>query len=102
LENDLLPVQWLISARNDLATIIEYIAERNDVAALELQEDIERAASQLPQHPYLYRLGRVAGTREIVVHPNYLVVYRIQPALIEIVAVLHSRQQYPVKDSGKR
>lgn len=91
----MLPVQWLITARNDLATIIEYIAERNDIAALALQEDIERATSQLPQHPYLYRPGRVAGTREIVVHPNYLVVYRIQPAVIEIVAVLHSRQQYP-------
>jgi plasmid stabilization system protein ParE len=41
----LLPVQWLISARNDLAAIIEYIAERNDVAVRDLQEDIERAAS---------------------------------------------------------
>lgn len=91
----MLPVQWLTKARNNLATIIEYIAERNDVAALELQEDIERAASQLPQHPYLYRPGRVAGTREIVVHPNYLVVYRIRPAVIEIVTVLHTRQQYP-------
>ena len=91
----MLPVQWLTKARNNLATIIEYIAERNDVAALELQDDIERAASQLPQHPYLYRPGRVAGTREIVAHPNYLVVYRIRPAVIEIVAVLHTRQQYP-------
>jgi len=92
----MLPVQWLTKARNNLATIIEYIAERNDVAALELQEDIERAASQLPQHPYLYRPGRVAGTREIVVHPNYMIVYRIRPTVIEIVAVLHTRQQYPV------
>ena len=83
-----------------MATIIEYIAERNDIAALELLEDIERAASQLPQHPYLYRPGRVAGTREIVVHPNYLVVYRIQPTMIEIVAVLHSRQQYPNTGRG--
>lgn len=93
----MLPVQWLPKAGDQLATIIEYIAERNDSAALQLQEDIERAASQLPQHPYLYRLGRVAGTREIVVHPNYLVVYRIRPAVIEIVAVLHTRQQYPAK-----
>jgi toxin ParE1/3/4 len=78
-----------------LATIIEYIAERNDVAALDLADDIERATSQLPQHPYLYRPGRVAGTREIVVHPNYPVVYRVQATVIEIVTVLHSRQQYP-------
>lgn len=95
----MLPVQWLSSARDHLATIIEYIAERNDVAALRLQEDIENAVSQLPQHLYLYRRGRVAGTREIVVHPNYLVVYRIEPTAIEIVAVLHSHQAVPVKSS---
>lgn len=91
----MLPVQWLAKARANLATIIEYIAERNDIAATELQDDIERAASQLPQHPYLYRPGRVAGTREIVVHPNYVVVYRVRPTAIEIVNVLHSRQKYP-------
>jgi len=91
----MLPIQWLPQARDNLATIIEYIAERNELAALDLADDIERATSQLPQHPYLYRPGRVAGTREIVVHPNYLVVYRIQPTVIEIVTVLHSRQQYP-------
>jgi toxin ParE1/3/4 len=91
----MLPVQWLAKANINLATIIAYIAERNDVAASELQNDIERAVSQLPQHPYLYRPGRVAGTREIVVHSNYVVVYRVLPTVIEIVAVLHSRQQYP-------
>jgi len=91
----MLPIQWLPQARDNLATIIEYIAERNELAALDLADDIERATSQLPQHPYLYRPGRVAGTREIVVHPNYLVVYRIQTTVIEIVTVLHSRQQYP-------
>ena len=91
----MLPIQWLAKASSNLATIINYISERNDTAAEELQDEIERAASQLPQHPYLYRLGRVAGTREIVVHPNYVVVYRVKPTVIEIVNVLHSRQQYP-------
>lgn len=91
----MLPVQWLENARANLVSIIEYIAERNDFAALSLQEDIERAVSQLPLHPYLYRPGRVTGTREIVVHPNYLVVYRVLPQVIEIVAVLHTRQKYP-------
>ncbi|HEY2607619.1 MAG TPA: type II toxin-antitoxin system RelE/ParE family toxin [Paraburkholderia sp.] len=58
-------------------------------------EAIEQATSQLPQHPYLYRLGRADGTREIVVHPNYLVIYRVTSIAIEIVAVVHARQQYP-------
>jgi len=43
----------------------------------------------------LYRPGLVAGTREIVVHPNYVVIYRVTISAIEIINVLHSRQQYP-------
>jgi len=93
----MLPVRWLPDARIKLTTILTYIAERNDVAASKLQDEIERATSQLPQHPYLYRPGRVPGTREIVVHHNYMIVYRDRPSVIEIVSVLHSRQQYPAK-----
>lgn len=91
-------IQWLESARGNLATIIDYIAERNVVAAADLLDDIERAVSQLAGYPYLYKPGRVAGTREIVVHPNYIVVYRVRMTVIEIVAVLHARQQYPADD----
>ena len=88
-------VSWLETASRDLDEILGYIEDRNLLAALNLQREIEHAVSQLPQHPYLYRLGRVPGTRELVVHPNYLVVYRLTADAIEIIDVLHSRQQYP-------
>ena len=45
--------------------------------------------------PYLFRLARVTGTREHVVHPNYIVVYQVGNDAIDILRVLHSRQQYP-------
>jgi toxin ParE1/3/4 len=91
----MLPVEWRAEASADLEEIISYIADRNLSAAEGLYEAIEHATSQLPLHPDLYRLGRVAGTREIVVHPNYLVIYHITSTAIEIVAVVHARQQYP-------
>ena len=81
-------------ARAQLSEILEYISDRNLVAASELYKNIEAAISALPQPPYLYRYGRVPGTREIVVHPNCLVVYRVTNR-IEIVTVLHARQEYP-------
>ena len=90
-----LPVLWRSKAQADLAAILEYIAERSPQAAIELYDDIERVVSQLSHHPYLYRLGRVAGTRELVANPNYIVVYRVSADAIEIVSILHSRQQYP-------
>jgi addiction module RelE/StbE family toxin len=87
-------VEWRPEARAELRVILEYILERNTLAASSLSESIEAATTALPDHPYLYRLGRIPGTREIVVHPNYLVVYRITD-WIEIVTVLHARQEYP-------
>lgn len=87
-------VEWRPEAVADLWEILEYIDERNPQAAEELYAEIERATSALPEHPYLYRLGRVLNTREIIVHPNYLVIYRLTDRL-EILSVLHARQQYP-------
>jgi addiction module RelE/StbE family toxin len=89
-----LPVIWRAEARADLLAIITYIAERNVDAAERLQAMIEHAVERLPMHPYVHRSGRVPGTREAVVHPNYIIIYRVANA-IEILAVLHARQQYP-------
>lgn len=35
------------------------------------------------------------GTREIVIHPNYIVVYRVELACVRVGGVLHARQEYP-------
>jgi addiction module RelE/StbE family toxin len=88
-------VEWRPQARENLLSLLSYIAGRNQDAARALAKDIERATSALPDHPYLYRQGRVAGTRELVVHPNYLIVYRVTLTSIEIISVLHARQKYP-------
>ncbi len=88
-------VHWLDSALADLDTILSHIAEHNAQAAYSLYEDIDRMTAALPDRPYLYRRGRVSGTRELVIHPNYYVVYRLVNAEIQILRVMHSRQQYP-------
>jgi len=45
--------------------------------------------------PYLFRVGRKLGTREYVVHPNYIVVYAVTKDSIKIVRILHAKQEYP-------
>ena len=90
-----LTLVWRADALLDLATIIGYIAERNLPAAQRMLAAIEGCAERLPEHPFLYRTGRVDGTREAVVHPNYILIYRVGTDEIEVVNVVHSRQQYP-------
>lgn len=90
-----LKLVWRASALADLTIIIGYIAEHNLSAAEELQGAIENCAERLPDHPFLYRTGKVDGTREAVVHPNYILIYRVGTDAVEIVSVLHARQQYP-------
>jgi len=91
----MLPIQWRATARTDLAEIIGYITERNPAAATSMLATLESAIEPAAEHPYLYRPGRVPGTREVVAHPNYILVYRVAVDCIEVVNVLHARQQYP-------
>jgi len=89
-----LPLIWRPEARHDLHEITGYIADRNPAAAERIGTAIENTAERLPDHPLIHRPGRVPGTREAIVHPNYILVYRVGET-IDILAVLHARQQYP-------
>jgi len=37
-----------------------------------MRQLIEASILPAAEHPYLFRAGRVSGTREIVAHPNYV------------------------------
>ena len=88
-------VDWRPLAIEDRARIMDYIAQDNPLAAIELDEQFKDKAAQLPKHPKLYKPGRMKGTREIVVRPNYVMVYRITDNAIVILRVLHAAQQWP-------
>ncbi len=91
----MLTLRWSDEAATDPVEIIDWIEQRNAGAARNLHLAIVQTAENLPQMPLLFRPGRVAGTREHVVHPNYIVVYQVGDDAVDILRVLHSRQQYP-------
>jgi addiction module RelE/StbE family toxin len=90
-----LPLVWSRRARYDLGRILSFIRARNPKGAETVNTLIRQSTERLPAFPYLHREGRAPGTREAVVHPNYLYVYRVGSEHIEILRVLHARQPYP-------
>lgn len=90
------PLEWRPQARADLLAIVAYIAEDNPDAAQALADEIEAKAGNLPAHPKLYKPGRMKGTREMVVRPNYVVVYQESSKAVTILRVLHAAQKWPV------
>ena len=73
--SEVLELEWREAARADLLGIIDYIANDNADAATDLLVEIEEKVERLRERPKLYRRGRVPGTRDLVVRPNYIVVY---------------------------
>ena len=82
-------------ARNDL---INYIAEDNVLAALEMDDTITAAALRLEAFSLLGRPGRIDGTRELVVHQHYILVYEVVDDAIIILMVLHTSRQWPPEE----
>lgn len=91
----MLPVIWRELALDSLDTILAFIVVRNEFAAFRLQNEIEQSTLSLADYPYLGRAGRVPGTRELVINANYVVVYEVTLASVDILDVLHTRQEYP-------
>jgi addiction module RelE/StbE family toxin len=95
-----LEVKWSKPASTDFLAVISYVADKNPDAAQRLKDEIQLRIAQLPDHPRLYKPGRVDGTREIVVMPNYLIIYRETSDTLIILRVLHAARQWPTGSVG--
>jgi toxin ParE1/3/4 len=70
----------------------------NPRAATHMIERIRAAVTRLAASPALGRLGRVAGTRELVIpHTQYIVPYRVKGDVVQIITILHGAQRWPDK-----
>ncbi|OVZ63689.1 type II toxin-antitoxin system mRNA interferase toxin, RelE/StbE family [Pigmentiphaga sp. NML030171] len=86
---------WTFEAIGDREAIYDYIEADNPVAALALDELFEEKSGRLVDHPDVGRPGRVAGTRELVVHRHYVLVYDMTGEKIRVLRVLHAARQWP-------
>lgn len=86
---------WTDEARQDQAAIIGYIAADNLAAADAFLDRIIERTDTLPHHPHAFRKGRLPGTREMVIHPHYILVYATRDDGVTILRLLHSARNWP-------
>ena len=89
-------IVWTEPARQDLRDTFEHIAEDSSKAARSLLAEIKERVCVLVNQPQLGRVGRVEGTRELVLTgTNYILPYRVKDQQIQILAVFHTARQWP-------
>ena len=79
-------------ARRD---VWEYIAKDNPYAALEMDDLFDEAATRLGAHPNSGFSSDILGTRELVVHANYRLIYQVEADTIWILALMHTARHWP-------
>ena len=89
-------LRWTLPAVEQLQGIFEYIADDNAAAALRTVERIRLSIRQASRMPYAGRMGRVAGTREVIVPgTSYIVAYRVPGDAVHVLAILHGARKWP-------
>jgi plasmid stabilization system protein ParE len=88
-------VSWRQQAVDDMAAISRYVAAHSPISAHRLLDQIVDQVELLATYPLLGKIGLSPGTRELVVHKHYRVIYRALPTAISILRVKHVAKKRP-------
>jgi len=88
-------VVWTPEAQQDRADIWDYIAADNPNAAARIDQLFSGAAARLADFPLLGRVGKVPGSRELIPHESYRLVYEIKAETVWVLALVHTARQWP-------
>jgi len=89
-------LRWTNPALQDMADIHAFIADQNPGAALKVARILRAQAEGLTAHPQMGRLGRIEGTRELVVTGSaFVIAYRVTETTVDILAIRHGARRWP-------
>lgn len=88
-------VIWTPEAEQDRAEIWAYIAADNPVAAVSMDDLFSNAANRLAAYPQLGKEGLMPGTRELIAHESYRLVYEIDGGIVWILALVSTARLWP-------
>ena len=85
-------LKWTKTALRSVDDIASFIAQDNPTRATSFVRELKDAVTKLQVHPGMGRAGRVPGTRELVLHKNYIAIYRVRGDDVEILRLHHVAQ----------
>lgn len=89
-------LEWSVLAMADRQAIFDHIEADSPRAAVAVDHGIEVCIQTLAQFREMGRIGRIDGTRELVVNGTpYIAAYRILGDTVRVLRVLHGAQQWP-------
>ncbi len=83
-------IKWTRAALASVDDIAGFIAKDNPARATSFVLELQAAVTKLQAHPGMGRAGRVPGTRELVLHKNYIAIYRVRGDDVEILRLHHA------------
>jgi len=86
-------VRWTPEASDQLVAAVKHIQESRPNAARNVAQLVIDHIEKLATFPALGRPGEVNGTRELVI-PPYVVVYRFNDEIVEILHIWHGAQDW--------
>lgn len=82
-------LRWTKTALCTVDEIAEFIAKDNPNRATRFVLELKEAVNKLQVHPGMGRAGRVPGTRELILHENYIAIYRVRGDAVGILRLQH-------------
>lgn len=86
---------WTPRALADVAAVLAEIATEDPGAASRFTSRLLELETTLASQPQIGRPGRVTGTRELIVHPRYILAYRVRGELIELLTFRQGARRSP-------
>lgn len=87
---------WSRSATIDVVEIQRHIAAANPAAAARIAAAIRASVATLDRFPNRGRIGRIPGTRELMVSRTpYIVAYRIASDRTVVLRIVHAARRWP-------
>jgi len=96
-------VHWTNHALNQLFEIYSYISQDSKFYATKVIDDLTKTSKNLEKYSHIGRKVPEINNDNIreIIHGHYRIIYKINEKRIDIIALIHTAQQFFVQPSMK-